>query len=341
MATTPLRPWQTPKSISIDELSTDYVSRHTYERLPKMFSRRSYNFVFCVPFEQDEYGKTRTRWFSITIHAADPDTGTGGVRPEEKKKLFASFWEGKLPMIRGFAALGSNVYSFGGLTYPICLSNVYKLDVTTPHPRRVCPMISRRLESRSLVLDGKIYVFSDHLVHNHFVKQAIPPITRWGEVFNPVDGQWESLPDPPYNSRCTLISAALENPSRILAAFYVPNTGRRYTAMFCTYNVQYRCWEMLAPAERELHRNYPVGSLQRTVVVHNTLYWVTRVANEIRLLAYDLDLDTWVEGRLKGLGILLFDADESCYRRPCLLPFREAEVLPLPNFIEGLSCTGW
>jgi hypothetical protein len=305
MATTPLRPWQTPKSISIDELSTHYVSRHTYERLPKMFSRRSYNFVFCVPFEQDEYGKTRTRWFSITIHAADPDTGTGGVRPKEKKKPFASFWEGKLPMINGFAALGSNVYSFGGLTYPICLSNVYKLDVTTPHPRRVCPMISPRYNSHSLVVDGKIYVFSGHL------RSILPTDCRdevcWGEVFNPDNKRWEALPDPPYDSRVTTLAAALENPNRILVGFDVP--GKRKTAMFCTYNVQNRSWEFLEPAERKIHPNYPVGSLQKTVTVDNTLYWVARKANEIILIAYNLDLDMWLEGRLQGLGILLFEDD--------------------------------
>jgi hypothetical protein len=48
----------------------------------------------------------------------------------------------------------------------------------------------------------------------------------------------------------------------------------------------------------ELHRNYPVGSLQRTVNVDNTLYWATPIANKIRLPAYDLDLDMWLEGRL-------------------------------------------
>ncbi|KAE7998793.1 hypothetical protein FH972_003301 [Carpinus fangiana] len=210
MATTLLRPSQTPKSTSIDELSTDY----------------------------DGYGKTRTRWFSITIHAADPDTGTGGVLPKEKKKLFASFWEGKLPMIKGFAALGSNVYSFGGLTYPICLSNVYKSDVTTPHRRRVCPMISPRYNSHSLVLDGKIYVFSGHL-------RSIPPTDCRDEK----------------------------------------------------------------SSERKIHPNYPVGSLQKTVTVDNTLYWVARKANEIILIAYNLNLDMWLEGRLQGLGILLFEDD--------------------------------
>ena len=222
-------------------------------------------------------------------------------------------------MIKGFAALGSNVYSFGGLTYPIRLSDVYKLDVTTSHPHGscypVCPMIAPRCNSHSLVLDGKIYVFSGHL--RHIFEPNIPPTACWGEVFDPDNGRWEALPDPPYDSRVTTLAAALENPNRLLVGFGVP--GKHMTAVFCTYNVQNRSWEFLEPAERNIHPNYPVGSLQKTVTVDNTLYWVARKASEIILIAYNLDLDMWLEGRLRGLGILLFEDDHDlCIEFPFL-----------------------
>ncbi|XP_062151766.1 uncharacterized protein LOC133860119 isoform X2 [Alnus glutinosa] len=328
-ATMQLPPWQTQKSISIDDSPTDYVSQHkyTYYRRPtssshlfwmhNFFSLRSYNFIFCMPSDWlDDDGWTHTRWYTIKIHS----DGSGKVYSKENP--LASFWEGELSVFDGFAYIGSHIYRFDGPSCRICPSDVYKLHV---NPRfasgwvPLCKMISTRVDARSLVLDGKIYVFSRGR-------------ESYIEVFDPDDGKWDGLPDPPYDSSCTVLFAALENPNRILVAFCV--SGKPGSAMFYTYNVQHRSWEMLAPAERELHPEYPVGFNRRAVTVHNTLYWVIRAyrREEITLLAYDLDLDMWLEGRLKGLGILLFEDDKSCFTLPFLFHLEKQRFCLLQTY---------
>ncbi|GLT73049.1 hypothetical protein SLA2020_449350 [Shorea laevis] len=92
---------------------------------------------------------------------------------------------------------------------------------------------------------------------------------------------------------------------------------------------------MLELAEHKLHRDYPIESLQRAVIVHNTLYWVTHIANEISLLAYDLDSDMWLEGSLKGLGILLFEDDESCGTFPRLFHLEKQKICLLQTLSNG------
>jgi len=345
-ATMPLPPWQSPRSISIDVSSTHYPCR----RRPDFFSPRSYNFVFCVPVpvkygnddddddeeeeehddehehhheDEDKDDRKYTKWFTISIRADGPCE----VYTEEKP--LTSFSDAKLHVVEGFAALGSHVYAFGGgLAIPFCPSDVCKLDVTGRGAYgfdSVSSMIAPKFCSHNFVLDGKIYVFSSRQMN-------MPPTAHWGEVFDPHNGKWEALPDPPYDSSFTIISAALENPNRILVAFHVSDTW--YSAMFYAYNVQHRSWEMLAPAQRNIHPHYPKGSTQRTVTVHNTLYWFTLVNDEVFLIAYNLDLDMWLEGSLKDFGIFydtpicLFHLDK---QRFCLLQTLTGEITPDGN----------
>jgi hypothetical protein len=253
------------------------------------------------------------------------------------KRSISSFWDGKLHMTKGFAALSSHIYAFGGLS----ISDIYKLDLTGRGPYSLKPvpsMISPNFYPCSFALDKKIYVFSSHL-------GGTCPTVHWGEVFDPENGKWEALPDPPYDMSFIIHSAALKNPSRILVAFHVPDT--RYSAMFYTYNVQHRSWEMLAPPQRKIHSMFPRSCFQMTITAHNTSYWASywvkkdKVKEEDEeeafleeeeafLIAYNLDLDTWLQGSLLHLGI-------SSDPVPCLLHLENKRFCLLQTVCDYLS----
>jgi len=264
----------------------------------------SYNIFFCVDeenprVEDDGICWSPTRWFTLNI--AD----------HISQKPLIPFWKGKVPSDCGLALLGSHIYSFGGMSYaqsrPIRLS--YKLRVT-PHVSKelvsVPPMLSRRCHFDVSVLRTKIYVRNHDFHHRHFRHQ-------WGEVFDPAKGKWEALPNPPnfpyaYPERIC-ISAALESPERILVAYHTKDDKR--SAIFYSYDVQHRTWGMLAPAKRKLHRLCDTRWRERAISVGNTLYWIERHENEvfkddILFIAYDLNLNLWLEGTLKEHGVFFF-----------------------------------
>jgi hypothetical protein len=102
-------------------------------------------------------------------------------------------------------------------------------------------MISPRMEPHNLVLGGKLYVLGGDLYSNAFH-------SRGGEVFDPITGSWEALPDAPCPMEFHIISAALENPNRILVASPGQEQGRYTLATFFTYDVQNCSWKLLEPA---------------------------------------------------------------------------------------------
>jgi hypothetical protein len=62
-----------------------------------------------------------------------------------------------------------------------------------------------------------------------------------------------------------------------------------------------KSWKELAPARRKLHPMCRREWLERPLSVGNTLYWVERKHDVNILIAYDLKLDVWREGRIEGL----------------------------------------
>jgi len=266
----------------------------------------SHDIIFCVDeqnpqVEDDGICWSPTRWFNFKI--------AGHI----SRKPLIPFWNGKVPSGGGLALLGSYIYSFGGMSYaqsrrPIRCS--YKLRVT-PHVSKelvnVPPMLSRRCNLDVSVLHSKIYVCNDDYDNQHFHHQ-------WGEVFDPANGgKWEALPNPPnYPSNypeCICISAALESPERIIVAYRAKDDDS--FAIFYAYDVQHRSWGMLAPAKRKLHRLCDTRWKVRAVSVGNTLYWIERPEDEVLkdnllFIAYDLDLDLWLEGTLKEHGVFFF-----------------------------------
>ncbi|KAE8021767.1 hypothetical protein FH972_007631 [Carpinus fangiana] len=230
----PLRTWQTPRSFSIDvsSIENDEIS----DRCLKFLSPRCYNVVFCVPtFSKDLDGRTYTKWYSINIRENGP------CEVHTKDKTLSSFWDGKLQATEGFAALGSHVYAFGEPAIPDSGSDLCKLDLTARGPYSLKPvpsMISPKFYPHAFAIDGKIYVFSS-------VLEGTSPTVHWGEAFDPDNGKWEALPDPPYDTSFIILSAALENPSRILVAFHVP--GQKSSTWNCEEKIK---------AESEFYASY-------------------------------------------------------------------------------------
>lgn len=263
-----------------------------------------YEIVFCVDeqkFGAEDDGEewTLTKWYTIKVHSYG-----AMVYP----KPLVPFWKGKVYSLESLAALGSQIYAFGGLSHdgsPQAIQDVCKLQVT-PHVAQewvpVSPMLSSRYCPETSVLGNRIYVRNGEY-------EALPH--HWGEVFDPADGKWEALPNPPKYPvnypECTIISAALENPKRIIVAHRAPDSF----AIFYVYNVQHRSWGVLAPAKRKVRPMCNEGWLGRAVSAGNTLYSIKRpyntaLKNDVLFIAYDLNLDMWLEGCLKGHGIFFF-----------------------------------
>jgi hypothetical protein len=270
----------------------------------KIFSPCSYDIIFCVPFFDANravdpiYAWSSFEWYSCNIHADSPDK----VYP----KRLSPFWKGQTPFSAAFVALGSHIYCFGGRASsrePI--RDVSKLRIAPRVDKEwvsVFPkMISGRYYSSASVLGGKVYIRShDHSYHTG---------AHWSEVFDPVNGKWEALPNPPmYTDDWLIICATLENPDRIIAAFCVLEDYNYAT--FYEYDVHHRSWKELEPARRKIHPMCRREWLQRTLSVGNTLYWIERRHDEIMLIAYDVDLDVWLERHVEGLETSCIPYDE-------------------------------
>jgi hypothetical protein len=287
-----------------------HKSANTYHGAAPLLSPCSLDIFFCLR----KFNETATSLYSINVEANRPHK----VYPES---LLIPFWKGKLPA-NGFlaAALGSHshIYCFSrGKSPTRGIRDVYKLRVT-PHiakewvPIAISPLISPDYHMKPLVSGGKLYVSNYFSYHNKL-------FSHWGEVFDPTDEKWEAVPNPPiypWNSRNTensiIISAVLENPDRIIAAYRVPNEPNEgyYYAIFYAYNVQHKHWEKLKPSKRELVFFDEEDYLHVAhVCVNNTLYWIKPgmgVKDDLLFIAYDLDLDMWLQGCLNGFGRFFF-----------------------------------
>lgn len=112
---------------------TQHSTANIYHRPPK----RSYDICFCLPLSPDDKNEPKlARWYTINIYADGP----GKVYPEP----LIPFWKGKLPVLCGFAALGSRIYCFGGYNH-----GCKKEEAIRDH--RLLPM-SLRTQNGSLFL---------------------------------------------------------------------------------------------------------------------------------------------------------------------------------------------
>ena len=224
-------------------------------------------------------------WYTLTIP-------TDAVNGEEGSIL--RVWKGSIPveLPASFAVLGSELFCVGGrlrrpgiprsfftLSQPP-IPDIYALDINSHAEKdwiRVGSTISPRLEPHSLVIiDGKLYVLSG-FDHDTYDYSSSDPR---GEVFDPVTGLWEALPYAPWPMKSLIISAALENPNRILVASIdqgdIDEGCLDTSATSFTYEVQNRSWECLKPCRRNMHRDCPVGRRGTAIAVGNILYWITK-----------------------------------------------------------------
>ncbi|KAE8099013.1 hypothetical protein FH972_017030 [Carpinus fangiana] len=245
-----------------------------------------------------------SKWYTFSVQA----DGGGKVYP----KPLRHFWRGKVPSMASLATLGPHVYAFGGLTAGNPLQReireCYRLRITPQVGKEfvpVSPMVCRRCSSDTSVLGNKIYLRSS-------LSQADLLNHCWGEVFDVDNGKWEALPNPPnypvQDRESIVLSAVVENPERVIVAY----RGSYNSAIFYAYNVRHRSWGRLVPAERWLHHDLCDDTDSwpgNCVSAGNTLYWIKREQDDLLFIAYDLDLNMWLKGCLKGHGMFFFRHD--------------------------------
>ncbi|KAE8008609.1 hypothetical protein FH972_005104 [Carpinus fangiana] len=121
-----------------------------------------------------------------------------------------------------------------------------------------------------------------------------------------VDKEWVSVFPKMISGRYYSSASVLRD--RIIVALCVPYD--HYYATFYEYDVHHRSWKELEPTRRKIHPMCRREWLQRSLSVGNTLYWIERRHNEIMLIAYDIDLDVWLERRVEGLETSCIPYDE-------------------------------
>lgn len=250
-----------------------------------------YDVLIRMPILEDEDDYTQ-RFYTLKIHADAVDGDEGSI--------FEVF-KGCTPHHNSsFALLGSDLFCFGGRNFDYNWSQPFVCDVYKVSVRDstgcwipVRSLISQRMFPHSSVLGGKLYVLGG-------CPTGVPDTARGGEVYDPMTDSWQALPEPPCHLGCRILSAALENPNRILVASLPEGDRFGSFANFFMYDVQNSSWKMLDPVRRFIHRNCPLGFRGKAVAVGNYLYWVTY---NLRLLAYNFDLDLWLTGNLKGRNI--------------------------------------
>jgi hypothetical protein len=274
-------------------------------------------------------------------------------------------WRGHLPQNASYAALGCDIYRFGGdcSSSSVSSTEVYKLVSNFPISDeswiQMPSMKVPRIRARILVLDGKIYAVGgttffltrsdprwheiQHLGVGRDAKQHVGIFARkfealssFVEVFDPTIGEWKVLPPLPIHSpfESKYTCAALENPNRILIAS-LSRTGR--ALVLCQYYVQQDCWKRL----NKLIIDRPLGK-KKPVTHADIRYWLTIestlgkkavtagdtlywLTGDSKLVAYDVVQDVWLSGQLKGVGITFLEYDEPLPHPKCSLIHLEGE----------------
>jgi hypothetical protein len=216
------------------------------------------------------------------------------VSDDRRRGMLPPISSGQVQNPFSWTPLGHQLYSIAGQMEP--LRDVWTLDVTRHREgwKSGPPMLCPRSNCRILALDGKLFVFG-----------GCDPSSHWGEFFDPVVGSWNALPDPPsrFDDRDDddfdrMICVPLKDSNTILVASFV---SEHLSYIFYTYNVATSCWATLEHLRSKMK---PTASLHgwKAVAARNRLYWTDKSKDKIILIAYDLDRDMWLDGRLSWLG---------------------------------------
>ncbi|XP_059428257.1 uncharacterized protein LOC132162029 isoform X2 [Corylus avellana] len=325
-----------PTRISLYESSVfDPSPFICHRRLRNTPSHPYYDLVFFKSFFLLGTMEDLTKWYKIKVCA---ESCAKVVNEIEIHPL----WRGQLPLNASYAALGCDLYCFGGerpSSSFVPSSEVYKLVSNFPISNeswiRMPSMKAPRVGARILVLDART-----------LEAQASPVV----EVFDPTTGEWKALPPLPiplpFESKYTC--AALENPNRILLIASLSRTTG--ALVFCQYYVHQACWKML----NKVHIDCPLGKKPLTaaniqywltvdsilgknaITAGSTLYWLT---GDSKLVAYDEVQDVWLLGQLKGQGISFLECDSCDEPHPsqkCSLIHLQGERFAM---VQCESCT--
>ncbi|KAL4615682.1 hypothetical protein ACB092_07G144200 [Castanea dentata] len=241
---------------------------------------------------------------------------------------------------------------------------VWTLDLTCPDmgwKQLAKPMRNRRKDPKTIVVDGKLYVFGG-LKGYEPIPEDRSSGRGWMEVYDPILETWKSLPNPPsYTSEFECIFYAhleLERDKHEIVV--VDNSEGKKEPVFLKYNVMSSTWETWFQYPVVVNSNIQCG---RAVVVDGTkAYWASSVfrgarnLSNVTVFGFDLISKSWAykdldAGPFLGYserfiwtdpGFLHLSDHKFCLllhsvRSPDRILFLYCIVLDLPAFI-GPSC---
>ena len=211
---------------------------------------------------------------------------------------------------RYFAVIGTVLYAVGGKldiedcclddvaeNYnlegdPVAFMNhipsreVWTLDLTCPEQgwHTTTPMKYRRLCPQTIVVNGKLYVFG-----GFFSLNPIDESCGWMEVYDPILGSWECLPNPPsYSETDAIVFAGLECKNEIM----VGNMERSGDADYYSYNIVSSSWRKASEMGEWALVNSSIEQGRAAVVGNSNYYWASirdRESRECTIFGFNSD----------------------------------------------------
>ena len=264
-------------------------------------------FVFS---EDDGCCKTTMSWFCILApEICSPSSGTApSSSPLRTPRTLSPFAVLELPTRTFFTAVDSYIFIFHNSVNKILTFNSsgdWKLA-----PPMNCPRTSPHI----IVRNGKLYVIGGLIHPIGGLKYPLPANYCFMELFDPVIGTWESLPNPSFMNKLLqpreMVTALFQN-SYILVTSYTDS-------LFYYYDIDSRIWCLAPPVPNLSKGNFLLSSdMIKSVGVsvggNEMLYRVSfdHVDHPKHLViqAFNLALNQWFEGCL-NVGSEIFEYNE-------------------------------
>ncbi|XP_075657335.1 uncharacterized protein LOC142627374 isoform X2 [Castanea sativa] len=228
---------------------------------------------------------------------------------------------------------GGEHYPLHGIYMPT--RSVWTLDLTCPDlgwKQLDQPMRNRRKDPKTIVVDGKLYVFGGLYGYKPIPEDSSSG-RGWMGVYDPITEKWDSLPNPPFSSSGVRVRDSYEpimfahleleeDKHQIMVVDLSNSEENNVCADFFKYNVMSSTWETWLQQHWTLL--YPYAQCGRAVVVdHTKAYWACIVSMEKRniqccIFGFDLKSESWARERLNPTPFL-GESEYFCWTSPGLL----------------------
>ncbi|XP_075675459.1 uncharacterized protein LOC142644772 isoform X1 [Castanea sativa] len=312
--------------------NVDGVSCYTI-KVPDREARAPLSYFLtrpAAPLNLLIHGVQIREYSNFTPKDLSPFSVTSGE--EEEEGPYAS---------RDMALLNNHLYSVGGYAkltrsefeelrggeyYPqhriyMPTRSVWTLDLTCPDlgwKQLDQPMRNRRKDPKTIVVDGKLYVFGGLYGYKPIPEDSSSG-RGWMEVYDPITEKWDSLPNPPFSSSGVSVGGSFEpimfahleleeDKHQIMVLDLSNSEENNMCADFFKYNVMSSTWETWLQQHWTLL--YPYAQCGRAVVVdHTKAYWACIVSMEKRniqccIFGFDLKSESWARERLNPTPFL-------------------------------------